>query len=68
MGTTGNYCRYVKALLAPYYGAMTIGGIDLKARESRGLALLNWDWGILGQCWDYTGKMERKWKLQYIAG
>ena len=29
MGTTRDYCRYIKALLIPYSGAITIGGIDL---------------------------------------
>ena len=30
LGTTGDYCRYTKALLIPYLEAMTIGEIDLK--------------------------------------
>ena len=29
MGTTRDYCRYTEALLTPYEGAFTIGGIDL---------------------------------------
>ena len=29
MGTTRYYCRYIKVLLIPYQGAITIGGIDL---------------------------------------
>ena len=29
MGTTRYYCRYIKVLLTPYEGAITIGGIDL---------------------------------------
>ena len=30
MGITRDFCRYIKALLTPYQGAITIGGIDLK--------------------------------------
>ena len=29
MGTTRYYSRYIKVLLTPYKGAITIGGIDL---------------------------------------
>ena len=29
MGSTGDYCRYIKALLTPYLGAVAVGGIDL---------------------------------------
>ena len=32
MGTTRYYCRYIKALLTPYEGAITIGGIDPRFR------------------------------------
>ena len=32
MGTTRDYCRYIKALLSPCLGAITIGGIDLTYR------------------------------------
>ena len=30
MGTTRDYCRYIKALLSPYSGAITRAGIDLR--------------------------------------
>ena len=30
LGTTRDYCRYIKAPLIPYLRAMTIGEIDLK--------------------------------------
>ena len=30
MGTTRNYHRYITALLTPYQGAITKGGIDLE--------------------------------------
>ena len=30
MGTTRDYCRYTTALLLPYEGAITTGGIDLR--------------------------------------
>ena len=29
MSTTSDYCRYVKALLTPYLGAVTVEGIYL---------------------------------------
>ena len=29
MGTTTDYCKYIKALLTPDYGGITIMGIDL---------------------------------------
>ena len=32
MGTTRDYCRYIKALLTPYYEAITTAGIDLRFR------------------------------------
>ena len=28
LGTTKDYCRNAKALLVPYLGASTVGGID----------------------------------------
>ena len=29
MGTTGDYCRYIKVLLTQYLGTISVGGSDL---------------------------------------
>ena len=37
MGTTMDYSRYIKALLAPCERATTVGGIDLMSAHQSGL-------------------------------
>ena len=46
MGTTGDYCRYVKASLIPYSGAITIRGIDLSLEQLRVRKPAGWGSGF----------------------
>ena len=36
MGTTSDYCTYIKAALTPYFRAITVGGLEL-SNGKRGL-------------------------------